>query len=49
MSFTPILLVLATVVYILIGLDQLVKHNPGMGVAYMSYAVANAAMIWLSK
>lgn len=42
---TP-LIVVVTLIYLITGIDQLIRGHPGYGIVFLGYAAANVGMIW---
>lgn len=43
---STILVVVVTCIYATVGLDQLLRGNPGFALMWLSYATANIGLIW---
>lgn len=43
------LIVIVGLIYAAISIEQFTKHNPGMGVIFLGYAVANGGMWWIAE
>jgi tellurite resistance protein TehA-like permease len=43
------LIALVGFIYAAISIEQFMKHNPGMGIIFFGYALANAGMWWIAE
>jgi len=42
------LIILVGLIYLYVAVDQLLKGNLGMGICYLSYAVAQVGWYWIA-
>jgi len=43
------LIALTGLIYAYVSAEQFFRGNPGMGIAYFGYAIANIGLYWLAR